>query len=370
MSAISERMNGKRILIVDDEHAILDLISKRLTMLGYQCETETDGLRAIHRVKGTQYDIVILDVNMPYMTGTEMLLYLRKIDPDIPVLMISGMDSIDLVRKTLREGAYDYLVKPLSFDELELSLKRALEHSYMSRQIKQYQRNLEQQVNERTKELAEALERIKETYDATILALGSALETRDIETQAHGLRVAHFSYHLARKIGIADQDQLTTIERGAYLHDIGKIGVPDAILRKPGALTDEEWDIMRQHPTIGKEIIEGIDFLKDTIPIVYCHHEHFNGAGYPEGIVGEDIPLEARIFAVADAMDAITSERPYKAALPMSVAKERIQADSGKQFDPRIVDALFEIPEHQLHVSFFTDESKKRSGLTLASLER
>jgi len=157
-------------------------------------------------------------------------------------------------------------------------------------------------------------------------------------------------------MGVTDSDQLTDIERGAYLHDIGKIGVPDAILRKPGALDEEEWRIMKEHPVIGKHIIEGIDFLKGAIPIVYCHHEHFNGGGYPEGLRGEDIPLEARIFAVADALDAMTSERPYKAAIPLSVAKDRIVADSGEQFDPAIVQALLEIPDNKLYVDFLSNE--------------
>ena len=363
MDALADQLDGKRVLIVDDEAAILNLLSRRLEILGYDCDTETDGLRAIHRVKDTAFDLVILDVNMPYLDGTEMLLYLRRTDPDIPVVMISGMDSIDIVRKTLREGAYDYLVKPLNFDELELSIRRALQHGHLSRQIKQYQRNLEKQVSERTHELAVALEQIGKTYDATILALGSALETRDIETQNHGLRVAYFSYMLATSVGVSDVDRLTDIQRGAYLHDIGKIGVPDAILRKPGPLDSAEWEIMRRHPQIGRDIIEGIDFLEGTTPIIYHHHENFDGTGYPEGLIGDSIPLEARIFSVADALDAMITDRPYRSAVPISAAEAEILRLAGSQFDPTVAKALLGLDHAQLDIEatkFFT-----RDGLSL-----
>ena len=211
---------GRRLLIVDDEQSILDFLERHLTSKGFRCDTESDGLRAIHRVKATRYDLLLLDVNMPLMKGTEMVSYIRRFDAEMPVIMISGMESIDLVRKTLRDGAYDYLVKPLNLDELDLSINRALEHGLMSKQLKRYQQNLERQVSDRTKELAEAVDRIEQTYNATILALGSALETRDIETQEHGLRVAFYSHLMAGALGIDDPDQLTDIERGAYLHDI------------------------------------------------------------------------------------------------------------------------------------------------------
>lgn len=350
MGALSGRPDGNRVLIVDDEAAILNLLSRRLDMLGYECETETDGLRAIHRVKETTFDLVILDINMPYLDGTEMLLYMRNTDPDIPVVMISGMDSLEIVRKTLREGAYDYLVKPLNFDELELSIQRAMQHGHLSRQIKQYQKNLEMQVSERTRELAVALEQIGKTYDATILALGSALETRDIETNNHGLRVAYFSYILATSLGIADKDRLTDIQRGAYLHDIGKIGVPDAILRKAGSLSKPEWGVMKRHPQIGKDIIEGIDFLEGTIPIIYCHHEYYDGSGYPQGLIGDAIPIGARIFSVADALDAMITDRPYRPAIQIPEAEAEIMRFAGSQFDPTVAKALLDLEQSRLDI--------------------
>jgi response regulator RpfG family c-di-GMP phosphodiesterase len=365
MDSLSEYKKGSKILIVDDDKAILNLLSRKLELIGYLCDTEPDGLRAIHRVKAQRYDLVILDVNMPYINGTEMLYFLRRTAPDIPVVMISGMDSTDLVRKTLREGAYDYLVKPLRLDELEVSVSRALQHGDLSRQIKQNQKNLKQEVAERTRELAAALEQVHKTYDATILALGSALETRDIETQSHSVRVAHYSCLLASMLGINEVERLTDIQRGAYLHDIGKIGVPDAILRKPMALDDDEWAIMKRHPQIGKDVIEGIEFLKGSTHLVYCHHEQYDGSGYPRGLAGNDIPIEARIFAVADALDAMTSDRPYRKAMSISVAKSEIQTLTGAQFDPQVVEALNGLDENKLNIE--TEETYKGTKLNLIS---
>ena len=347
---IFERLDGRssRILIVDDERSILDLLARRLTSLGYECSTEPDGLKAIQRIEEGRFDLILLDINMPLLQGTELLLYSKNLDPSIQVVMISGIESVALVRETLREGAFDYLTKPIFFEELELTVKRALDHGYLARQIEDHQRDLERKVAERTKKLVSALERIEKTYEETILALDSALETRDIETKAHGLRVARFSRALAHTLDISDSEQLSSIERGAYLHDIGKIGVPDVILRKADVLTEEEWEIMRRHPIIGRDIIEGIDFLSGSVPIVYSHHESYDGSGYPLGLGDQEIPIDARIFAVADALDAIISHRPYRKARSVAVAKQIIHDDMERQFDPEVVRALMSIPDKEI----------------------
>jgi response regulator RpfG family c-di-GMP phosphodiesterase len=356
-----------KILIVDDEVAILKILHQKLETLGYDCSTESDGLRAVHRTKGERYNLILLDIKMPYVSGTELLRGLKLIDPDMSVVMISGIDSIELVRRTLREGAYDYLVKPLNLEELELTVRRALEHSCLLRERREYNRSLEKKVDERTKELAEALEETKRTYDATILALGSALETRDIETQAHSLRVAYYSLLLAEELGIEGEDLLTDIERGAYLHDIGKIGVPDEILRKRNPLSDEEWVVMKRHPGIGKRLIEGISFLRGTVPIVYCHHERFDGLGYPQGLKEDDVPVGARIFAIADTLDAMISDRPYRDALPLSKARELIFGQAGKQFDPWVVEGFRNLPEKTLMANSSTFLLNNKSPLRVAA---
>jgi len=340
--------SNNKILLVDDEAAILTVLSQRLSSLGYDCDTESDGLRALHRMRGNQYQLVILDIKMPYISGTEVLKGAKSHDANMSVVMMSGLDSIEIVRQTLREGAYDYLVKPLDYDDLEITVRRAIEHGNLLRKNRDYRKSLELEVEERTKELSDALLEIKKTYDATILALGSALETRDIETQAHGLRVARYSLLLARTMGSENVNQLTDIERGAYLHDIGKIGVPDHILRKTSSLSDEEWIVMKRHPEIGKRMIEGIDFLRGSIPIVFYHHERFDGTGYTQGLKGDGIPIEARIFAVADALDAMISDRPYRKAMPLPQAKEIINNSAGKHFDPSVVEVFCGISDDDL----------------------
>ncbi|MCK4814412.1 response regulator, partial [bacterium] len=201
----------ERILIVDDEEAVLNLQKKQLELLGFDCDTEPDGLRAMLRTKGARYDLVLLDINLPFISGTDLLKGFKKADHNMPVVMISGLDSSEIVRKALRGGAYDFLTKPVNSDELELTVKRALEHGRLLRKTVEYRKDLEREVEERTRELRDALEHIRETYDATILALGSALETRDIETQAHALRVAQYSMCLAKKVGISDSGHLTDI---------------------------------------------------------------------------------------------------------------------------------------------------------------
>ena len=338
----------EKILIVDDEKCIRSVLCKQLEALGYHCDSEPDGLRALQRTKGYCYDLVLLDVKMPYVSGDEILKGLMATNDNLPVMMISGIESVDTVRRTLRDGAFDYLVKPIDPEDLDLSVRRAIDHGCLLRKSAEYKRNLENQIAERTKELARALERIKNTYDATILALGSALETRDTETRAHGIRVAKYSLLIANRLGIEDRDHLTDIERGAYLHDIGKIGVPDHILRKPVALTGEEWKVMKRHPKIGKQMIEGIDFLKGSTPIVYSHHERYDGKGYPQGLSRQNIPIEARIFSVADALDGMISDRPYRAAFPLVKAKAIIISESGRQFDPSVVEAFSKIPERKI----------------------
>jgi len=266
---------------------------------------------------------------------------------ETPVVMVSRLHSGDVARDILREGAYDYLVKPWDINELKVAVGRAMEHSRIVRKNNEYRHQLECQVRDRSAAVEEALSALNKTYQETILALGSALETRDVETQQHALRVAHYCNLMADTIGITDATMLQNIRWGAFLHDIGKIGVPDTILRKPGPLTESEWEIMRTHPEIGRRILASIPFLTGTVPIVYCHHEQYDGSGYPRGLRGETIPLHARIFAIADAMDAMLSDRPYRKALSFADARASVLEQSGKQFDPEIARVAAAIPEEK-----------------------
>jgi len=196
------------------------------------------------------------------------------------------------------------------------------------------------------RELKVAFEQIRATYDTTLEALMEALDTRDTETQGHSRRVSEYTVAVARRMGVAEPD-LTQMRWGALLHDVGKIGVPDAILRKPGPLTPAEWVEMRKHPELGRRILANIRFLEGAVPIVYCHQERFDGTGYPRGLKEEQIPLGARIFAVVDTLDAMTMNRPYRKALPYERAREEVARFAGVQFDPRVVECFLQIPQDE-----------------------
>jgi putative nucleotidyltransferase with HDIG domain len=232
-----------------------------------------------------------------------------------------------------------------------MTVERTLEQRRLIRENRAYQQNLERLVDERTAEVrrqsgeVERLYReLKVTYETTLEALMEALDTRDTETQGHSRRVASFTVAVARRLGV-EEPELTQMRWGALLHDVGKIGVPDAILRKPGKLTAEEWVEMRKHPELGRRILSSVRFLEGAIPIVYCHQERFDGTGYPRGLAGEQIPLGARIFAVVDTLDAMTMNRPYRKALPYEQARREVIKFSGVQFDPKVVEAFLRVPE-------------------------
>jgi HD-GYP domain-containing protein (c-di-GMP phosphodiesterase class II) len=214
----------------------------------------------------------------------------------------------------------------------------------LGRELASYRERLEEMVTQRTRQLEAAMKRIELTYDETLEALGAALDLRDNETAGHAWRVTRFSLEIARALGCSGE-QLKHLARGAYLHDVGKIGVPDAILLKPDELSAEETAAMRAHARVGYDLVSRIAFLAPAAEIVLTHQERFDGTGYPQGLMGSEIPLGARIFAVADTLDAMTSDRPYRRALPFSAAQAEIIRESGRQFDPDVVQAFLSIPE-------------------------
>jgi cyclic di-GMP phosphodiesterase len=341
------KMTDDQVLIVDDNALTRELLSLQLRDLDCVTVSAGDGYAALEMLSTMPITAVLLDLNMPGLGGIEVLRAMNGKKQDVPVVIVSGLSSGDVVRQTLREGAFDYLTKPLHFDELRLVVGRALEHGRLLRKNREYQDQLELRVRDRTVALEDALSGISETYQETILALGSALETRDVETQHHALRVAQYSEVISSAMGIHDEPMLQNIRWGAFLHDIGKIGVPDTILKKPGPLTESEWEVMKTHPEIGRRIVANIPFLKGSVPIIYCHHERFDGAGYPRGLHGQTIPVEARVFSIADALDAMLSDRPYKAAMAFTEARNVLISESGKQFDPEITAILAGIPEQR-----------------------
>ena len=340
-----------RILVVDDEQAIRDVLSEGLSASGYDCEIACDGIEALGKLQGNGFNLVVSDIDMPEMDGVALLQEIKKIHPDTEVIMLTGVVDVDTAINSIRLGANDYLTKPFNLAEVRITVERALEKRRLILENREYQRHLETRVQERTAELQrknheveELYQRIANAYQMTLEALATALDTRDSETMGHSLRVAAYTNYIAERMGI-EGPVLTEIYRGALLHDFGKIGVPDAILRKPGKLTPEEWVEMRKHPEIGYRILHGINFLENSRQIVLSHQERFDGTGYPRNLKGDEIPLGARIFCVADTLDAMTSDRPYRKALPYETARAEIEKYSGTQFDPEVVKVFLKIPK-------------------------
>lgn len=336
------------VLIVDDEPAVRDTISRTLDLEGYTVAEAADGLTATSVAATWKPELVLLDVRMPGIGGLECLRRMLETDPHIAVIMITSVDEVDTVRKALKLGSYDYLVKPVDLGILTETVRQALENRALRIQVERYRSNLESLVYERTEALEKAVQQLDQTYTQTVLALGAALEMRDVETQSHSVRVAGFTIALCRELGVNDEERFKSIRRGAYLHDVGKIGVPDEILRKPGPLDKEEWAVMRRHPMLGVHMLDGILFLRDSLTVVRSHHEQWDGTGYPDGLAGTGIPLEARAFAVADALDAITSDRPYRAGRSVTDARRIIAGASGSHFDPDAVSALGNISDEEI----------------------
>ncbi len=338
-------MRQEKILIADDEADIRELLGDFLEGEGYECVLASDAFQALDEFKSNaDIDLVMSDIRMPGRTGLELLSDIKELDEDVMVVMISAVKDIESAISAMSKGAYDYVAKPFKLTEVALIAKRAMEKRRLVLQNREYQRDLERKVDERTVELQNALEKLDKTYIFTLRALVTALDTRDEETQGHSMRVVKYTLKLAELMSWGNKDQLKVVEYGSLLHDIGKIGIPDAILKKPGKLTKEEWDVMKTHPEVGYKILSKIEFLEEASLMVLHHHERFNGTGYPAALKGEDIPMAARIFAVADTVDAMTSERPYRGALSFEDASNELKKYRGIQFDSRVVDAFHSVP--------------------------
>jgi cyclic di-GMP phosphodiesterase len=330
------------ILIVDDELEITEILSDLLSAEN-ECEAAGSAEEALDILRKREFQLVISDITMPGMSGLEMLPQAKQISPNTVIVMISGMQTVESAIGALRLGAFDYLMKPFDLRQVEAVVKRALEHHELIVAKQRYENHLEELVEQRTAALDRALGSLEDAYRTTLKALTAALETRDSETHGHSERVVTYSLRLGREYGLSIE-QMKSLEFGSLLHDIGKIGVPDSILRKPAKLTDEEWVRMREHPVHGQQILRGIQFLEGAARVVGQHHEKWDGSGYPLGIREEEIDVCARIFAVADAFDAITSDRVYRRGKSYEAAALELDDWVGKQFDPKVVQAFHRVP--------------------------
>jgi response regulator RpfG family c-di-GMP phosphodiesterase len=343
MVNMSEQTKSRaRLLIADDEPEIRNILEEFLCE-SYDCRAVNSAEEALATLRASKYDIVISDINMEGMSGLEMIPHVRRIAPETVIIMISGAQTIDYAIEALRAGAFDYVTKPFDLRHVEVAVERAEQHHELLRSKRRYETFLEESIKLRTKELGQALASLEDAYRTTLKALAAALETRDTDTHGHSERVVSFSLRLGRELNL-EADQLRALEFGALLHDIGKIGIPDMILRKPAALTEDEWRTMRQHPALGQQILRGIEFLEGAARVVGQHHEKWDGTGYPLGLRGEEIDLNARIFAVADAFDAMVSTRVYRAGKPYATAADELARHAGRQFDPAVVAAFQRVP--------------------------
>src|SRR3989441_8747446 len=350
---MAENNTKPRLLIVDDEAEVRSVLND---LLGdtYQCAEAASAEEALAQLRKRDYHLVISDITMSGMSGLEMIAHVKVISPDTVIVMISGMQTIESAINALRLGAFDYLMKPFDLRQAEAAVTRALEHHELITAKRRYENHLEELVNQRTAELDEALGSLESAYRSTLKALTAALETRDAETHGHSERVVTFSLRLGREYGLSGPE-MKALEFGSLLHDIGKIGVPDAILRKPAKLTDEEWVRMREHPVHGQQILRGIKFLEGAARVVAQHHEKWDGSGYPLQLKAEEIDICARIFSVADAFDAITSDRVYRQGRSYEAATQELDEWAGRQFDPKVVEAFHRVPQEDW------DELRRRS---------
>lgn len=352
------------ILVVDDEDLNLRLIEALLKPHGYQVHTAKNGEEALEKVHETAPDIILLDIMMPKMNGFEVAEHLRS-DPEtriIPIVMVTALQDVEDRVRALEVGADDFLTKPVDRMELRARVRSLLKVKAYNDHMKNYQQELEAEVHNRTLELQAAYQQVQSASLETILRLSRAAEYKDEDTGAHIQRMSNYSAMIGERMGLND----TTVERVLYaapMHDVGKIGIPDHILLKPGPLTPEEWVVMRQHTTIGAAIMEGSDegFIKLAEVIALSHHERWDGNGYPFGLAGSKIPLVGRIVAIADVFDALMSKRPYKEPFSLEKSLDIIQKGRGSHFDPDVVDTFMDILDKILEIrDRYKDEEQSR----------
>jgi len=358
------------VLIVDDEPGARKLLSLIIGPPAFHCTTACSGEEALVALQGGQFDAVISDLHMPGISGMELLTEVRRCYPHLAFLVTTGVDDLDVGVRAMRSGADDYLVKPLIEDAVIASLESAIHKRQLEKQVEHYRQHLEEMVAARTAQLQDTLEQLERSYEDTLQALGAAIDLRDDETAGHSRRVCRYSLEIAKAMGWPDK-HLESLARGAYLHDIGKLGIPDGILLKPGPLTEGERKFMQRHVQIGFEVVKDIPFLADAAEIILMHHERYDGGGYPRGLKREEILPGARIFAVADTLDAITSDRPYRRAASFESARDTIRGLSGRQFDPQVVNVFLNIPgdiwptiaRNQRQIAGLSKELRERTGV-------
>ncbi|MEW6682185.1 MAG: HD domain-containing phosphohydrolase [Nitrospirota bacterium] len=351
-------MGKPNILVVDDDPAVGALLAETATASGYATVVVTDGAAALDRIRSGEFALVITDIRMPGLDGIELLRRIKAFAPEVEVIVVTALPDVERARDMIRLGASDFLTKPFRLGEVRSSVTRAIDKHLAWRERWTQQQDLKAQVErqarqvreqlvtaqERSAALRDRLDTLRAAYDATIEGLMFALDSRDRASLGHSQRVAVFSEEIAKTLGVSGAE-LEAVRHGAMLHDIGNIAVPDALLQKAGKLTEDEWPHVRKHAEQGYRLVQSIPSLGRAAEIVRQHHERYDGTGYPQGLAKDAIALGARIFAVADTFDAMTSHRPYRDVSTYQEVCAELAGCTGTQFDPLVVDAFMRIPE-------------------------
>jgi putative two-component system response regulator len=324
-----------RVLVIDDEAVIRRLLCQKLSSEGYECKEASTAEDVFNKLRNGPIGLVILDIKMPGKSGIELLPEIKAAYPDTAVVMATAVTELSVAIQCIKQGADDYICKPFNLDEVSLSVKGALEKRQLQLKIREYQQHLEEKIEEQTRE-------IRKIFLGAIEALVFALEAKDRYTAGHSRRVTEVALAIGNELSLSEND-MEDLRWGSLLHDVGKIAVDQLIQNKPGKLTREEYEHIMIHAQVGAGIVKPVANVK-VVEMIEHHHDHYDGTGLHQVVKGDEIPLAARILAVADAYDAMTSERPYRSAMSRKEALEEIKRCTGTQFDPTIATAFFKTP--------------------------
>ncbi len=353
----SDNFLRPRILVVEDQAQIQALVAAMVKIRSLECEAASSLAEARKRMEQEHYDLLFIDVNLPDGSGLSLV---EEHGPESPlVVVMTGRSDIHTAVEAIRRGAVDFITKPFTVGEFLQRVDKAIDEWKSRAHLRGHARALETLVRMKTEELSHSSRHVDEVHDKTVLALVAALNLKDNDTAEHCARVSQNSVKLGSMLDLSEFE-LKNLKWGAYLHDMGKIGVPENILLKPGPLTQEERHVIQKHPVMGYTMVRNIEFLVHATDVVLSHHERFDGSGYPHGLRGTSIPLHARIFSIMDTLDAMTSERSYKRALPFSAAAEEVESLAGSQFDPEISRVFLSAPRSTWLIQ--TKDAARESG--------